>query len=343
MRYGAIPETPDEQHFVESTRFARAHMDAFVPLIQAQAIMTAVRYGVFETLGRSACRANELAQVLRVNADTLELMLRLLRTADYLTIDADRRYSLTQRSRAELLEESSDRVAPVVTVLAMWWNRLAHMDRLLETGTGLDLHNQMRDPREWAAYQSAMLALARRAAPMVATAVPVKPGATRLLDIAGSHGLFGALIARAHPPMRAEVLDLPQAVDHARQLGHAEGLDDLVTWRAGDALTDDLGDGYDVVFLGNILHHFAPPEISHLLSRASKAMTTDGTIAIFDIRAPDTSTTNVIADASTLFFRLTSTARLYGTDDYTTWLTTSGFTDIHAETGPGFILVTGRT
>jgi len=196
----------------------------------------------------------ELAQVLHVDADTLELMLRLLRSADYLTIDVDRRYALTQRRRAELLQESPDRVAPVVTVLEMWWDRLARMDRLLETGTGLDLHNQMRDPREWAAYQSAMFALARRAAPMVATAVPVKPGARRLLDIAGSHGLFGALIARAHPPMRAEVLDLPQAVDHARHLGYAEGLDDLVTWRAGDALTDDLGDGYDEVFLGNILH-----------------------------------------------------------------------------------------
>ena len=72
-------------------------------------------------------------------------------------------------------------------------------------------------------------------------------------------------------------------------------------------------------------------------------MTTDGTIVIFDIPQPDTSTTNVIADPSTLFFRLTSTARLYRSDDYTTWLTTSGFTDIHAETGPGFILVTGRT
>jgi 2-polyprenyl-3-methyl-5-hydroxy-6-metoxy-1,4-benzoquinol methylase len=342
MRYGAIPETPDEQRLVESTRFARAQFDTFVPLIQAQAIMAGVRHGVFETLGRGPRRADELAELLGIDAETLELVLRLLRTSDYLTIDADHRYALTERSRRELLEESSYRLTPWVTIFGMWWDRLARIDRLLETGAGLDLHREMRDPREWGVYQAAMLTSARRAAPLVATRVPVKPGATRLLDIAGSHGLFGALIAREHPPMRAEVLDLPQAVEHARQLGRAEGIDDVVTWRAGDALTDDLGHGYDVVFLGNILHHFTPPVIAELLRRAREAMNPDGTIAIWDIPQPDDATTNVIADAAALMFRLTSTARCYRTDEYTTWLTDAGFADVHAESGPTSGLVIAR-
>ena len=302
-----------------------------------------MRCGVFETLGRGPCRADELAERLRVDADTLELLLRLLRSSDYLTTDADHRYALTERSRIELLEESPYRLTPLVTLLGMWWDRLTHVDRLLETGTGLDLHQDMRDPREWGVYQAAMLALAKRAAPMVATMVPVGPGATRLLDIAGSHGLFGALIARAHPPMRAEVLDLPEAVEHARKLGRDEGLDDVVTWRAGDALVDDIGDGYDVVFLGNILHHFTPPLISELLGRARRAMTGGGTIAIWDIPQPDDAATNVITDAAALFFRLTSTARCYRSDEYSTWLSAAGFTDVHAECGPSFVLVTGRT
>ena len=66
--------------------------------------------------------------------------------------------------------------------------------------------------------------------------------------------------------MRSEVLDLPQAVEHARKLASAEGLDDVVTYRAGDALVDNLGTDYDVVFLGNILHHFTPPQIGELLA-----------------------------------------------------------------------------
>ena len=161
MRYGAIPENTGRTTLRRLQTFARAHVNTFVPLIQAQAIMAAVRYGVFETLGRGPCRADELAEMLRVDADTLELLLRLLPTSDYLSTDTDHRYGLTERRRIELLEESPYRLTPLVTLLGMWWGRLTHMDRLLETGTGLDLHQELRDPREWGVYQAAMLALAR--------------------------------------------------------------------------------------------------------------------------------------------------------------------------------------
>jgi ubiquinone/menaquinone biosynthesis C-methylase UbiE len=141
--------------------------------------------------------------------------------------------------------------------------------------------------------------------------VPVRRDATRLLDIAGSHGLFGALIARAHPPMRSQVLDLPQAVEQARKLASAEGLDDVVTFRVGDALVDDLGADCDVVFLGNILHHFTPQQIGDLLARVRRAMSAGGTVAIWEVSQPaaDDAQPDLIGDAFALFFRLTSTAR----------------------------------
>jgi hypothetical protein len=62
--------------------------------------------------------------------------------------------------------------------------------------------------------------VARGQAPLVADLVPVKPSAQTLLHI-GSHGLFGACMCRAHPPMRSTVLDLPDAVEQSRQLAQA--------------------------------------------------------------------------------------------------------------------------
>ena len=53
---------------------------------------------------------------------------------------------------------------------------------------------------------------------MLARHVPVRKGATRLLDLAGSHGLMGATLCRKHPPMRSTVIDLPAAIEHARRL-----------------------------------------------------------------------------------------------------------------------------
>jgi hypothetical protein len=155
------------------------------------------------------------------------------------------------------------------------------------------------------------------------------------------------LIARTHPPTRSQVLDLPQAVEQAQKLGSAEGLDDVVTYQAGDALVDDLGTDYDVVFLGNILHHFTPPQIGELLVRVRHAMSAAGTVAIWEVCQPDADDAqpDLIGDAFALFFRLTSTARCYTVGEFTSWLINAGFTDVQVQplpVGRSLILLTGR-
>ena len=67
--------------------------------------------------------------------------------------------------------------------------------------------------------------------------------------------------------MKATVIDLPSAIPHARELAAREGITDLVEHREGDVTRDDLGTGWDVVLLSNILHHFQPPKIAEILAR----------------------------------------------------------------------------
>jgi cyclopropane fatty-acyl-phospholipid synthase-like methyltransferase len=183
-------------------------------------------------------------------------------------------------------------------------------------------------------------------ASLLAPLVPVRPRAEKLLDIAGSHGLFGALICRAHPPMRSEVLDLAEAVEQSRGLAREEGIDDVVSHRVGDALTDDLSEGYDVCFLGNILHHFTPEQIRGLLDRVRRALSPDGTVAIWELRLPEPDEPpEIVGDGFALYFRATSTARCYATSEYTGWLGEAGFDDLQLQPtpfAPFQLLATGR-
>jgi 2-polyprenyl-3-methyl-5-hydroxy-6-metoxy-1,4-benzoquinol methylase len=348
MRYGPIADDAFEEAMLASSVAPLALFDSFIPLVQASALMVGVRHGVFEGLRGGPCSAAELGGQLGVDPETLQLLMRVLSASGYLQPDPQDRFELTEVARTTLLDDSTDRLTAWVAMNEMWWSRFAQMGTVLHRGQGLDLHAELADPTEWSTYQAAMLENARRFAPFVAAMVPVKPGATRLLDIAGSHGLYGALIARAHPPMRSEVLDLPQAVDPARRLASDEGLDDVVTYRAGDALADDLGADYDVVFVGNILHHFAPQQINALLTRTRAALSRSGTIAIWEVRRPedDDPRPDLIGDAFALFFRMTSTARCYTVTEFTGWLTDTGFTDVQVQAlpvGRSLVLVTGRT
>jgi hypothetical protein len=320
-------------------------LDTFLPLVQARAIIAALRLGVFESLRDEPRSCEELARSLNLDAEALELVLRVLVGSGYVAAQADG-YALTDLARETLLKDASSRVVDFVGLHEIAWHWLARTNDVIRDGSGIDMHRELGDPASWATYQRAMLEIARQMAPIVAQLVPVKEGGQKLLDIAGSHGLFGGLICREHPPMRSVVLDLPEAVAHSRRLAHEEGLDDVVAHREGDALADDLGDAQDVVFLGNILHHFSAEQIEGLLGRIRSALSPGGTVAIWEIRRPESGDPpDIMGDGFALFFRVTSTARCYSTSEYLGWLAAAGFDEIQAHplpVAPFQLLATGR-
>ncbi|HYP89783.1 MAG TPA: methyltransferase, partial [Polyangiaceae bacterium] len=171
-------------------------------------------------------------------------------------------------------------------------------------------HQQLgNDGETWAAYQRAMLELARLDASSVARRVPVRRGARRLIDLGGGHGLFGAAICRAHPPLQSTVFELPGALPEARRLAEMEGLAPWVTHRAADLSTCDFEAGVDVALLCNVLHHFEREARASLLERVFAALSPGATIAIWEPEAPAPGAPPELAgDAVALYFRVTSSA-----------------------------------
>src|SRR5579864_8863291 len=190
-----------------------------------------------------------------------------------------------------------------------------------------------------------MLELARLEASVIAAKVRVRPGARSLLDVAGSHGLIVAAICRKHPPMRSTVLDLPQALPHARELAAGEGIDDVVEHRAGSLLEDHWGAGYDVVLLSNILHHFGTEQNRCIFKRAAAALRSDGVVAVWEVERPRNGSKVTAGDGAALYFALTSGGGAYHADEYSEWLVKAGFNRIRVlrpRTTPGKVLLTAR-
>jgi hypothetical protein len=125
-------------------------------------------------------------------------------------------------------------------------------------------------------------------------------------------------------------------------MGHG----DLVEHRAGNLLRDDFAGGQDVVVLSHILHHFKPEQNLEVLRKTHGALEEDGTVAIWEIEAPDAKRSKAdLGDGAALFFRLTSNARAYPADDYAGWLAAAGFGRIRVRRpllSPGGLLLTAR-
>lgn len=240
MRYRFTGDNQEEEAALGANPAARALLDPFLPVLQARAIITAVDAGVFEALGTRTSGVIELAKTLSVDPEVLEMLLRILVSAEYLSC-TEGEYDLTDLSRMTLLPDSPAGLASWVKFNKVHWDVISMMEHSLRTGRGVDSSRFLKTKEDWAVQQMAMLETARPVAPWVAGQVPIRTGATRLLDIGGSHGLYGALICRLNPPMKSAVLDVPGAVENARELAQRIGIDDIVEYEEGDALEDDLG------------------------------------------------------------------------------------------------------
>lgn len=324
MQYGAIPTSLIERLALASGLVPVPILDTLFGMLKARVVMAGVSLGVFEGLALESHTAASLAAALKLDAECLDMLLRSLVFCGYLESNGDW-YSLSALGRRSMVDGAPRDLTGFVLWNYTQWQFTEHLETLVRTGEGLDFHRTLTDPVAWGHYQKAMLEAARFDAPMLAKRVPVRSGATRLLDVAGSHGLLGASICRRHPPMRSTVIDLPAALPRARELAAREGLADLVEHREGDLTRDDLGSGWDVVLLSNILHHFRPAQIVEILTRVHRATGGDGTVAIWEIERPRRTAKPSEGDGVALFFRLTSTAGAYSGEEYGGWFEQAGF------------------
>ena len=64
-------------------------------------------------------------------------------------------------------------------------------------------------------------------------------------------------------------------------------MQDRVTVRAGDFHSDDLGEGFDVVYISNIIHSLAPEQTLALLQKSYRALVDGGRVLVKDFFLED--------------------------------------------------------
>jgi SAM-dependent methyltransferase len=192
-----------------------------------------------------------------------------------------------------------------------------------------------------------MRAIAGIGAGEVARRVPVPKRARAMLDIGGSHGYYSVAICWRHRGLRATILDLPQAVEHAAPLLAREGMGDRVSHRVGNALADALGDGaWDVVFLSQLVHHFTDEQNRALMRRIARALKPGGVGVLLDaIRPSAPEDGGGIGAVLDLYIAATSHSGTWPIETMQSWQRDAGLAveqPMPLRTLPGSAMVVGR-
>lgn len=324
MRIGSIAETLLERLALGLGLIPTPLLDTSAGTVLANTLIAATQLGIFEALAAGGRDARDVAAACGTSAVATERLLRALVGAGYLR-QRGPSYRLAPVSRKWLLAASRLSLRDAILFAAVEARWMDQLDEFIRSGVPLDFHATM-SADEWALYQRAMRALANLGAPEVARRLPVLPGARAMLDIGGAHGYYSVMLCRRHPRLRATILDLPVAVAHAAPLLASEGMGDRVVHRAGDALTDDLGEAeYDLVLIAQLVHHFDAAQNQDLVRRAARALRPGGTLAILEaIHASGVSAGGQLDSLLSLYFAFTSLAGTWALDEIAGWQRAAG-------------------
>jgi ubiquinone/menaquinone biosynthesis C-methylase UbiE len=323
MRVGVMPENPVERAVNRLNLVPRPLIETQMAYTMARIVMLGTKLGVFDVLYDTHLTAEEVASRCDTHPAATGKLLFALAGSGYLKED-DGRYGLTRVARTWLARASRKSLADKLLLQFYEWDLLARSEDYLRTGEPLELHAQMED-EQWGLYQRGMRAMAVGFEEAVRR-MPVPKDARNMLDIGGSHGYYSVALCRRHDGLRAVVLDLPQAVAHAKSILAEEGMGDRVVHRPGNALTDDLGDqSYDVVMIAQVVHHFTEEQNRDLAERVSRALRPGGVYAIVDaFRAKTAEKAGQIPALLEFYFAMTSESGTWSVEDMADWQRSAG-------------------
>ena len=163
--------------------------------------------------------------------------------------------------------------------------RWARLGDALSAGTGARSEED-RDEAELRSFILGMSDIGKFSAAELFDALDLS-GRRHLLDIGGGPGTYALTFLAKHPETQATLFDLPPVLDIAREEVEKTDLAERMTYRPGDMTTDDLGEGYDVALLSNIIHMFGPEQNLDVFRRCYSALAPGGLFIIKDFLVDD--------------------------------------------------------
>jgi hypothetical protein len=253
----------------------------------AKMLMVAVDLGLFDFL-QEPKSAGEAAAWLKADARATGIFLNGLAALGLLVKGVD--YFQNSEPVSRYLVEGKDNYrGAIIKHMEHTWGR--GWDDLKDTV--LIGHPPAVDPEKWVdarperdeaevrAFIWGMHAIARDLAPQVAAKLDLR-GVRRLLDLGGGPATYAITFAQANPGLHATVFDLPLPLIIARENIAQTSLTDRVDTLEGNFLKDDIGTGYDFIWVSQILHSHNEGQCKFIIGKAVAALQDGGTLAIQD-------------------------------------------------------------
>ncbi len=247
---------------------------------RTDALHAAIELDLFRAIGRGLRSPRTLVEPCGASERGLRILCDYLVVQGLLTKEG-KTYGLTEQASRFLDRGSKDYIGGAVGFLGS--DLLRHgFGKLTEAvrrgGTAHPGAGALRPEHEaWVDFARTMAPVMSPAATALAELTDTRGAAPRkILDLAAGHGLFGIAMATRYAEAAVFAVDWPNVLAVAEENARTAGIAGRYHTLPGDVLCIDVGSGYDVVVLANLLHHFDASTCVELLRKVARALNGNG-------------------------------------------------------------------
>jgi ubiquinone/menaquinone biosynthesis C-methylase UbiE len=269
---------------------AKTHLQEVAQGYQKSVVLlTACRFGVFIALGRDARGVAELAATLEFDARALEAVLLALVAEGFLERSDEGKYSIVPGYADLLLPGTPLSQSCIMSHHYACLQRWAGLAQVLKSGKPIEEYSSEASEEELRNFICGMADISRLSSAEVAEKIDLA-SFRRMLDLGGGPATSSITFAHRNPLLQCVVFDLERPLEIAREEIAKAGLSERVTTREGDYFRDAFGEGFDLVYISNIIHSVGVEDTAMIAEKSYRALRSGGRLVIKDFFLDDTRT-----------------------------------------------------
>jgi hypothetical protein len=249
--------------------------------VKWELLKTAIELNLFDRTIEPATAA-EIAEATSLHPGNTEYVLNALVALGCLTKE-DGQYKNTPRAEALLTSGKDTSLGAAMLYMAGWNEPLLNggLKRLLQDGP--PPREDLADPAIWEQGARASIGFTRagraQGLARLVAALPEFPSFTTILDMGAGPGVIGLAVTAAHSSLQCVIFDQPPVAKVAEEVVAEYGMEDRITVRSGDYMTNDIGTGYDLV-MANYTLNFYRDRLGDIMIKVLDALTPGGVFLV---------------------------------------------------------------
>ncbi len=247
---------------------------------KSRILLSGFELDLFTNVDESGSTAYQIACKLNLDIHACDRLLNALASLGFLT-KQNLLFFNTPESYCFLSKRSPDYLGGLMHTNHLW-NTWSNLTKVVKTGKSAHPEEINVRGDDWLfAFISAMHDRATKQAPGQLSGLDISD-VRSLLDVGGGSGAYSMEFVSRKPDMEATVFDLPNVVPITRHFVDKEGFSGKIQTCTGDYTTENLPEGFDLVFLSAIIHSNSLEVNGDLIKKCFKALNKNGKIIIQD-------------------------------------------------------------